>query len=101
MFSLFVKERLFIGEAVIATRSCSLLVSFLSTLELSRLMTSPFCLAVVGIIAGPYVTNGFNPRGWGGGSHEVVNEITLVRLEPTFSAFPTLLPAQTTGPNSG
>jgi hypothetical protein len=54
-------------------------------------MISPSRLAVVGIIAGPYVTNGFDPRGWGGGSHEVVNDITLVRFELTFSAFPTLL----------
>lgn len=34
---------------------------------------------VVGIIAGPYVTGGFDPRKWGGAEHEVSNEITLVR----------------------
>ncbi|CED85200.1 na h exchanger 1 [Phaffia rhodozyma] len=51
MFSLFIKERLFVGEAVIAT--------------------------IVGIIAGPYVTGGFDPRSWGNGGSEITNEITL------------------------
>lgn len=52
MFSLFIKERAYIGEAVIAT--------------------------VFGIIIGPEALNLFNPNGWGGGENaEVTNEITL------------------------
>ncbi|KAG9124548.1 hypothetical protein FRC07_011171 [Ceratobasidium sp. 392] len=50
MFSLLIREKAYIGEAVIAT--------------------------VFGIIIGPYVAGIFDPRGWAG-SHEVVNEITL------------------------
>ncbi|KAL7408912.1 Sodium/hydrogen exchanger family-domain-containing protein [Mrakia frigida] len=51
MFSLFIKEKAFIGEAVIAT--------------------------LVGIIVGPYVTGGFDPRSWGGANEDTVNDITL------------------------
>ena len=50
MFSLLIREKAYIGEAVIAT--------------------------VFGIIIGPYVSGIFDPRGWAS-SHEVVNEITL------------------------
>ncbi|KAB5596381.1 Na+/H+ antiporter Nha1 [Ceratobasidium theobromae] len=50
MFSLLIREKAYIGEAVIAT--------------------------VFGIIIGPYVAGIFDPRGWAS-SHEVVNEITL------------------------
>lgn len=32
---------------------------------------------VFGIIIGPYGANIFDPRGWGGGSEVVVNQITL------------------------
>jgi hypothetical protein len=32
---------------------------------------------VVGIIAGPYVTGGFDPTGWGGGEQHITDEITL------------------------
>ena len=51
MFSLVIKERLYIGEAVIAT--------------------------IVGIIIGPYAANLFNPEDWGGASGHVSEEITL------------------------
>jgi hypothetical protein len=87
MFSLFIKERAFIGEAVIATRSsfpCSLprasaRVSLSPTVAYILLCFHFF--AVVGIIAGPYVTGGFDPRSWGGSNNQdTVNEITLVRL---------------------
>ncbi|KAG8679850.1 hypothetical protein FRC08_016698, partial [Ceratobasidium sp. 394] len=50
MFSLLIREKAYIGEAVIAT--------------------------VFGIIIGPYVAGIFDPRGWAS-SHEVANEITL------------------------
>ncbi|KAG8690128.1 hypothetical protein FRC09_012131, partial [Ceratobasidium sp. 395] len=50
MFSLLIREKAYIGEAVIAT--------------------------VFGIIIGPHVAGIFDPRGWAN-SHEVVNEITL------------------------
>ncbi|KEP47892.1 Na+/H+ antiporter Nha1 [Rhizoctonia solani 123E] len=50
MFSLLIREKAYIGEAVIAT--------------------------VFGIIIGPYCAGLFDPRGWAN-SHEVVNEITL------------------------
>ncbi|KAJ1309960.1 hypothetical protein OPQ81_006719 [Rhizoctonia solani] len=50
MFSLLIREKAYIGEAVIAT--------------------------VFGIIIGPYCAGIFDPRGWAN-SHEVVNEITL------------------------
>jgi len=46
-----IKEKLYIGEAPIAV--------------------------VTGIIIGPYVLGLFDPRGWGGGSEETGNEITL------------------------
>ncbi|KAJ9101761.1 hypothetical protein QFC21_003100 [Naganishia friedmannii] len=51
--SLFIKERLYIGEAVVST--------------------------VVGIVLGPYALNLFNPGSWGGHSKssEVTDEITL------------------------
>jgi hypothetical protein len=51
--SLFIKERLYIGEAVVST--------------------------VVGIVLGPYALNLFNPGSWGGhsASSEVTDEITL------------------------
>lgn len=51
MFSLLIKERLYIGEAVIAT--------------------------VVGICIGPYALNLFSPINWGGEGVEITNEITL------------------------
>lgn len=51
MVSLFVKEKLYVGEAPIAT--------------------------VVGIIIGPHCLNFFNPAGWGSGTQEVANDITL------------------------
>jgi NhaP-type Na+/H+ or K+/H+ antiporter len=51
MFSLLIKERLYIGEAVIAT--------------------------LTGIIIGPYAANLFDPGDWGGGNDSVVEEITL------------------------
>ncbi|KAF9269679.1 hypothetical protein L218DRAFT_993689 [Marasmius fiardii PR-910] len=51
MFSLFLREKLYVGEA---------------------------CWAFVfGVIIGPYGANIFNPRGWGGGKEDVTNEITL------------------------
>jgi hypothetical protein len=51
--SLFIKERLYIGEAVVST--------------------------VVGIVLGPFALNLFNPGSWGGHNHnsEVTDEITL------------------------
>ncbi|KAJ9113826.1 hypothetical protein QFC19_000019 [Naganishia cerealis] len=51
--SLFIKERLYIGEAVVST--------------------------VVGIVLGPYALNLFSPGSWGGHNHnsEVTDEITL------------------------
>ncbi|KAF8625984.1 hypothetical protein AX17_006708 [Amanita inopinata Kibby_2008] len=51
MFSLFLRERLYIGEA---------------------------CWAFLfGVIIGPYGAGIFDPRSWGGGSEELVNNITL------------------------
>ncbi|THV04332.1 hypothetical protein K435DRAFT_816998 [Dendrothele bispora CBS 962.96] len=51
MFSLFLREKLYIGEA---------------------------CWAFLfGVIIGPYGINIFNPRGWGDGSDATVNAITL------------------------
>ncbi|TFY71717.1 hypothetical protein EVG20_g1280 [Dentipellis fragilis] len=51
MFSLFIREKLYIGEA---------------------------CWAFVfGVIIGPYCANIFDPRGWGNGSRAVENTITL------------------------
>ncbi|KAH9949860.1 Sodium/hydrogen exchanger family-domain-containing protein [Amylocystis lapponica] len=51
MFSLFIREKLYIGEA---------------------------CWAFLfGIIIGPYGANIFNPRGWGGGNEDTTNTITL------------------------
>ncbi|WVQ85812.1 hypothetical protein IAT38_007980 [Cryptococcus sp. DSM 104549] len=51
MLSLFLKEKLYIGEAPIAT--------------------------VTGIIIGPHALKLFNPTGWAGGDDGVVDEITL------------------------
>ncbi|WVO20068.1 uncharacterized protein IAS62_001358 [Cryptococcus decagattii] len=51
MVSLFVKEKLYVGEAPIAT--------------------------LVGIIIGPHCLNLFNPLGWGGGSESTADDITL------------------------
>jgi len=51
MFSLLVKEKLYLGEAPIAT--------------------------LVGIILGPYVLNIFDPYKWGGGNQGVTDSITL------------------------
>ncbi|KAF8157823.1 Sodium/hydrogen exchanger family-domain-containing protein [Crassisporium funariophilum] len=51
MFSLFLRERLYIGEAIWAF--------------------------LFGIIIGPYCANIFNPRAWSGDSDEVTNVITL------------------------
>lgn len=54
--SLFIKERLYIGEAVVST--------------------------VVGIVLGPYALNLFNPGSWGGHNHN--SEVTdLITLEVT------------------
>ncbi|KAH8104782.1 Sodium/hydrogen exchanger family-domain-containing protein [Cristinia sonorae] len=51
MFSLFIREKLYIGEA---------------------------CWAFLfGVVIGPYGANIFDPRGWGNGDLEVGNEITL------------------------
>ncbi|KAF8887097.1 Sodium/hydrogen exchanger family-domain-containing protein [Infundibulicybe gibba] len=51
MFSLFLREKLYIGEA---------------------------CWAFLfGVIIGPYGANVFNPRAWGSGSEDVTNTITL------------------------
>ncbi|PCH44339.1 hypothetical protein WOLCODRAFT_154371 [Wolfiporia cocos MD-104 SS10] len=51
MFSLFIRERLYIGEA---------------------------CLAFIfGVIIGPYGANAFNPRDWGGGDTDTTNTIVL------------------------
>ncbi|KAK2463768.1 hypothetical protein APHAL10511_004206 [Amanita phalloides] len=51
MFSLFLREKLYIGEA---------------------------CWAFIfGVIIGPYGADIFNPRSWGGGSDVVLNQITL------------------------
>jgi NhaP-type Na+/H+ or K+/H+ antiporter len=51
MFSLLVKEKLYLGEAPIAT--------------------------VCGIILGPYVLDLFDPYKWGGGQQHVTDVITL------------------------
>ncbi|TXT15977.1 hypothetical protein VHUM_00480 [Vanrija humicola] len=51
LVSLLVREKLYLGEAPIAT--------------------------VVGIILGPYVLNLFDPYGWGGNKQHVTDEITL------------------------
>lgn len=51
LFSLFIKERLYIGEAPIAT--------------------------VVGIIIGPHGLKLFDPYGWAGAKEEIGDEITL------------------------
>ncbi|KAE8539786.1 hypothetical protein D1P53_003723 [Cryptococcus gattii VGV] len=51
MVSLFVKEKLYVGEAPIAT--------------------------LVGIIIGPHCLNLFNPLAWGGGSESTADDITL------------------------
>ncbi|KAH9936219.1 Sodium/hydrogen exchanger family-domain-containing protein [Fomitopsis serialis] len=51
MFSLFIREKLYIGEA---------------------------CWAFLfGVVIGPYGANIFNPRDWGGGNVETTNTITL------------------------
>ena len=52
MFSLLIKERLYIGEAVVST--------------------------VVGIALGPYAINLIDPRNWGGHVDEITLEITRV-----------------------
>ncbi|KAI0754863.1 Sodium/hydrogen exchanger family-domain-containing protein [Daedaleopsis nitida] len=51
MFSLFIREKLYIGEAIWAF--------------------------LFGVVIGPYGANIFDPRGWGGGDREVTNTITL------------------------
>lgn len=51
LFSLFIKERLYLGEAPIAT--------------------------IVGIILGRYVLKLFDPVDWGGGKENVIDIITL------------------------
>ncbi|EJC98839.1 uncharacterized protein FOMMEDRAFT_23244 [Fomitiporia mediterranea MF3/22] len=51
MFSLLIREKLYIGEAPLAF--------------------------LFGIIIGPYCANLIDPRSWGGGSHDTVNTITL------------------------
>ncbi|KAH8108670.1 Sodium/hydrogen exchanger family-domain-containing protein [Phellopilus nigrolimitatus] len=51
MFSLLIREKLYIGEAPLAF--------------------------VFGVIIGPYCANLIDPRAWGGGSDETVNTITL------------------------
>ncbi|KAL5512828.1 hypothetical protein ACEPAG_3094 [Sanghuangporus baumii] len=51
MFSLLIREKLYIGEAPLAF--------------------------LFGIIIGPYCADIFNPRSWGGGDNETVNTITL------------------------
>ncbi|KAJ7723808.1 Sodium/hydrogen exchanger family-domain-containing protein [Mycena metata] len=51
MFSLFLREKLYVGEA---------------------------CWAFLfGVVIGPYGANVFNPRGWGGANDDTVNTITL------------------------
>nr|XP_018262109.1 Na+/H+ exchanger AnNHA1 [Kwoniella dejecticola CBS 10117]OBR84267.1 Na+/H+ exchanger AnNHA1 [Kwoniella dejecticola CBS 10117] len=51
MLSLFIKEKLYLGEAPLAT--------------------------VIGIIIGPHCLGWFDPAGWAGGHDEIVDEITL------------------------
>ncbi|KAL1950565.1 hypothetical protein VTO73DRAFT_5689 [Trametes versicolor] len=51
MFSLFIREKLYIGEAIWAF--------------------------LFGVVIGPYGANIFDPRGWGGSDREVTNTITL------------------------
>ncbi|KAI0720582.1 Sodium/hydrogen exchanger family-domain-containing protein [Cerioporus squamosus] len=51
MFSLFIREKLYIGEAIWAF--------------------------VFGVVIGPYGANIFDPRGWGGGDSAVTNTVTL------------------------
>ncbi|KAI0826897.1 Sodium/hydrogen exchanger family-domain-containing protein [Trametes gibbosa] len=51
MFSLFIREKLYIGEAIWAF--------------------------LFGVVIGPYGANIFDPRGWGGSDREVINTITL------------------------
>ncbi|KAL6302845.1 Sodium/hydrogen exchanger family-domain-containing protein [Sparassis latifolia] len=51
MLSLFIREKLYMGEALLAF--------------------------LFGIIIGPYGANIFNPRGWGGGNPDTVNTIVL------------------------
>lgn len=51
LFSMFIKERLYLGEAPIAT--------------------------ITGIILGPQVLGWFDPNKWGGGNQSTLDEITL------------------------
>ncbi|KAI0632221.1 Sodium/hydrogen exchanger family-domain-containing protein [Trametes polyzona] len=51
MFSLFIREKLYIGEAIWAF--------------------------LFGVVIGPYGANIFDPRGWGDGDRETINTITL------------------------
>ncbi|KAI0372268.1 hypothetical protein BV20DRAFT_964406 [Pilatotrama ljubarskyi] len=51
MFSLFIREKLYIGEAIWAF--------------------------LFGVVIGPYGANIFDPRGWGGGDRETMNTIAL------------------------
>ncbi|KAI1790160.1 Sodium/hydrogen exchanger family-domain-containing protein [Ganoderma leucocontextum] len=51
MFSLFIREKLYVGEAIWAF--------------------------LFGVVIGPYGANIFDPRGWGGGERETINTITL------------------------
>ncbi|KIM28941.1 hypothetical protein M408DRAFT_328997 [Serendipita vermifera MAFF 305830] len=51
MFSLLIREKLYVGEAILAF--------------------------LFGVIIGPYGANIFNPRSWGNGSEETVSAITL------------------------
>ncbi|KAI8986059.1 Sodium/hydrogen exchanger family-domain-containing protein [Trametes punicea] len=51
MFSLFIREKLYIGEAIWAF--------------------------LFGVVIGPYGANIFDPRGWGGGDRQIINTITL------------------------
>ncbi|OCH91621.1 hypothetical protein OBBRIDRAFT_728394, partial [Obba rivulosa] len=61
MFSLFIREKLYIGEAIWAF-VFGVIIGMSSLLILAR---CPFCAGI------------FDPRGWGGGNREVTNQITL------------------------
>lgn len=70
MFSLFIREKVCV--------LCQDVCSHTAVLTLFQLYIGEACLAFVfGVIIGPYCAGIFDPRAWGGGSDDSVNEITL------------------------
>ncbi|KAG8895386.1 hypothetical protein FRC01_012409, partial [Tulasnella sp. 417] len=90
MFSLLIKEKLYVGEAPIATIFGIIIGAYrsaLSTVPSFRGLTYPLALsptyqrplpfATTTNHTGPYAIGLFDPRAWGGGNVQVSNAITL------------------------